>query len=428
MLDPDVWKNLSINLLEHIVAFLPIPAQTRFRTVNKHFNTWLSSPEFNVLSKELPLEKFVVLWHARQAVGPVPSDLRNYTQRGGFANLRRPSRIFNADCLRPFMSKLLEWDIDIEATTHCFMCISCEALEPARRRLEEVEQSKKSIGKVLVLNLTNNDVHEIPSDVALCFHDGSSNTNTLKTVSMQFNMIAVHENDRDFRFVNVLVTTDRGIVLMFYDSITKRSVQFDDIFQRLEYGRWVLLRGSCCATFDRVFILNASVGPRANWHLTSFSYTLTDHNHEGRIDIDIDFPDKILCRLYTEMKLITTNDRVFVLGSNYTELSLWYVDLAKSAFVECDNFKVVGILALHISFVGSYSDYLVFGPQMNKCPSDKLGRYDATGFKVYDLKRKEWRDLTQIKDKLISESTSDLDNLHLEYFYDPYVESFNDPQ
>lgn len=152
-----------------------------------------------------------------------------------------------------------------------------------------------------------------------------------------------------------------------------------------------------------MFILNADVGPRENWHLASFSYTLTDRNHEGRIDIDIDieFPDFIFSRLYTEMKLITTSDRVFVLGSRFTELSLWYVDLAKLVFVECDNFKIVGTLAHHISFVGSYSDYLVFGPEMNKCPSDdKLGRYGITGFKVYDLKRKEWRDLTQIKDKL----------------------------
>jgi len=78
--------------------------------------------------------------------------------------------------------------------------------------------------------------------------------------------------------------------------------------------------------------------------------------------------------------------------------------------------------------VGAYSDYLVFGPEMNNCPSDKVGRYEFTGFKVYDLKRKEWRDLTQIKDKSISEPTSDLDDLHLEYFYDPYIESFNNPR
>lgn len=436
-LDPDVWRNLPVHLLEHIVAFLPIPAQSRFRTVNKRFNTWLSSLEFSVLSKELPLQKFVVLWHARQVIGPAPSDLVEYTQRGGFASLQRPSsRIFNADCLRPFMTELLEWDINIEATTRCFMCISCEAQEPRtarRRRVEEVdeEQSNKSnIDKVLVLDLTNNDVREIPYDVALCFYDGSSDTDILRVVSMQFNMIAVHENDRDFRFVNVLVTTDdRGVVLMLYDSVTKRSVKFGDIFGGLEYGRRVFLQGSCCATFDRVFILNADVGgPRENWRLTSFSYTLTDRNHDGRMDVDIEFPDSILFRLYTEMKLITTSDRVFVLGSSLTELSLWYVDLAKLAFVECDDFKIVGILAHHMSFVGSYSDYLVFGPEMNNCPSDKLGRYEFTGFKVYDLKRKEWRDLTQIKDKSISEPTSDLDDLHLEYFYDPYIESFNNPR
>lgn len=129
-LDPDVWGNLPIHVLEHIVAFLPIPAQIRFRTVSKHFNTWLSSPEFSELSKELPVEKFVnVLWRARQAIGLAPSDLVNYTQRGGFASLQRPSRIFNADCLRPYcMTKLVEWGIDIEATTRCyFVCKSCEA-------------------------------------------------------------------------------------------------------------------------------------------------------------------------------------------------------------------------------------------------------------------------------------------------------------
>lgn len=97
-------------------------------------------------------------------------------------------------------------------------------------------------------------------------------------------------------------------------------------------------------------------------------------------------------------------------------------------FVECNNFASVGVLAHHLLFVGPYSDYLVLGPEMGTCPANELGRCVVMGFRVFDLTRKKWRELVQIKDRLISKSTSGLDDLHLEYFYDPVVESFNDPQ
>lgn len=481
-LDENVWKKLPIHLLEHIIAFLPIPTQTRFRVVNKHFNNWISSHGLGVLCEELPLKKYVVLWNSWQNGG-----FPYYSQIGGFGNLQRPSWIFNNNSLQPFVTDLSMWFIEILVAKQCFVCIRCFA------KHQRSSSDPKPDMVLVILNLTNNVVREIPLEV-LHFDD----MNIEHVLSVKYD-IAVHENnDRDFRFITVITTLFNDVAAMkVYDSMTNRYMKFDNIFPRLEYGREIYT-GPGGATFDRMFFLNTKKRTGIT-RLTSFTYynnlLVMDAGVDdvNRTEIDIELPRCVMKGSFAEIELITTSsNRVFVLGLSNTALSLWEVDLTTKEFVECNEFRIVGEDSFLLRFVGAYSNLFVFGPQMTDCidplivrrnnmldrmedvncvmdgmeaildrvekmlrdcrnnlsPLRPLGYYtmekfqNSRGFgtlgidsgdtqhklqsvgefRVYDLMRREWRDLTRIEVKSMSKSSSDFNGLHFEYFYDPCVE------
>jgi hypothetical protein len=69
---------------EQIVAFLPLPALSRFRVVSKKYNAWIFSQEFIKLCAQLPVERITSLDGLQGKIGSLIST--NFKVRAG-ANL-----------------------------------------------------------------------------------------------------------------------------------------------------------------------------------------------------------------------------------------------------------------------------------------------------------------------------------------------------
>lgn len=71
-MDGKLWGHLSPELVERVMAFLPLPSLTRFRTVSKRMNIWIFSPEFLKLCDEIrELPKTRVFLCSNAIVGTV---------------------------------------------------------------------------------------------------------------------------------------------------------------------------------------------------------------------------------------------------------------------------------------------------------------------------------------------------------------------
>ena len=102
-MDAEVWGNLSTEILERVVAFLPLADLSRFRVVNKTFNLWILSSKFKELCRELPLRTSRLFMWKVYGLGIVSTfqvragakfldfdheDLRPYSQPPWVQNLR----------------------------------------------------------------------------------------------------------------------------------------------------------------------------------------------------------------------------------------------------------------------------------------------------------------------------------------------------
>lgn len=387
----DVWNKLPIHLLERIVAFLPIQGQAQFRVVNKSFNAWIESKEFDDLCQAVPSKKSLGFWGSwDEKEGK--EDL--FDHMGGILLIhnRPPCNNFDNNSLKPFITDPCMWRLKILVATNCFVCMYCMP-----RENEHFAEKTKPI--LLLLNLINKTAEEILPLNRPMFKPF--------IVSLAYKIV-LNDNGNDFCFVRLgetIINRSRKRVIDIYDSSSKHWISFEKL-PRLRRGF------DFAITFDRIFFIH-----RTKKHVLEFISCILDRsNNIVKKESGIKLPNYITTNSSNlEYQLIAIKNRIFMttilsdLTLSTKTLILWEMDLS----------KMICVKITQLEFLTNDTDIVAQGTCDN-CIIFELTLIRQYCFKIYDLKKKKWQDLVPIPWKM--SSSSHFNDFDVEYYCDPSID------
>lgn len=361
-MNPSLWGNLPEEFLDHIVAFLPLPALSRFRVVSKKYSTWIFSPQFQKLGAQLPLRESQVWMACRGKLGGVVST--NFKVSAG-ANLYTSAQ---HQAMLPYFGP--QWKQYMRAALGSLLFVECTNVPDVMGGKPPLDGSDPVLYE-MICDFSTMTCARLPKPIVLperwygyshvMFGQCGDDTGAFKIAIMDLTHYGDQKDGKPYSF-------------QVYDSVTTiwKELHPEATFD-FKFGDLI----NCTFMFDKVFcLLRVGSSVEECFHEIVVFDTATEKYNCAML---VGLPDKH--RKLASLKLLAANGKLHLTGwIEDKRLLVFEVDLPNKNIIKVAQLPkplMQGIMSRDVDIAGHKDCIFVYSRKRNHV--------------IYDFCRKTWR-------------------------------------